>query len=733
MRSLFTLVVAVAMFGCSPAADGVQVQVDAGAALDAACVTGRESCDGRCVDLSSNALNCGACGRACQPSESCVQGACAMVCPDGQTACGGRCVSVASNALNCGACGRACPAGEACIAGSCSAQCSSPRTVCEGVCVDPRSDASNCGACGQACAAGQACQDSLCRRGCPADQVDCGGTCASTRTDGRNCGRCGAVCPGGTTCVDGTCSAACGAGRTACGAACVDTATDPSNCGACGGTCAAGQSCAGGMCRASCASPTTSCGGLCVDTATHGGNCGRCGNACPSGQNCVSGVCRAPVSSVRATWTFPGTLPNPVTRDLRFPTYLAHAFGLVPDGTLTFRFQTACAALTNSGAASQQVTLEARMPGYASARTQVVTLAAGESRSVCVNPVFDLARLYSLTAISAGALEADARDAVGNYIARDSRTVAILPLGGVVWSEPGYRNSEMSALSIVHVAPFDPSILSLRRAVETRSVFPGGFGASGYGRTPIQRARTIAARGNVSHVVFLEQNEDFLLQLNTASGGSVNLYLFTPTQFEAWQAGTGNGVLALNNTVGAGATLRYRATAAGYAYAVIHNVDTASSRTVTFTPSNSRQDVAYDALGSIYEELRSRNFSYTNIGTAYYASEQVQYIRRPRDLLATRTGNCIEGSILFASVLENIGMEPVIFRVPGHAFVGVRSAPGSTVIWPVETTMLGVAAFATAFTTGIEEIGMNATLPAEEAHFIDVTNARRAGLRPIPM
>lgn len=436
---------------------------------------------------------------------------------------------------------------------------------------------------------------------------------------------------------------------------------------------------------------------------------------------------------MRATWTFPGTLPNPVTRELRFPTYLAHAFGLVPDGTLTFRFQAACASLMNSAASSQQVTLEARMPGYASARTQVVTLAAGESRSVCVNPVFDLARLYALTAISAGALEADARDSAGNFIARDSRTVAVLPLGGVVWSEPGYSNVEMSALSIVHVAPLDASVLALRRAVETRSVFPGGFGASGYTRTPIQRSQGIAPRGHTSHIVFLEQNEDFSLRVDAASGGAVNLYLFTAAQFDAWEAGTGTALLAASNNAGTGATLRGRATTSGYHYAVIHNVDAASSRGVTYTPSNSRQDVAYDALASIYDELRSRSFSYTNIGTAYYASEQVQYIRRPRDLLATRTGNCIEGSILFASVLENVGMEPVVFRVPGHAFVGVRSAPGSNVIWPVETTMLSSSTFGPAFSMGLDELVMNATLPAEQAHFIDVTNARRAGLRPIPM
>ena len=33
-------------------------------------------------DTSSNALNCGACGRSCQAAQACVRGACVVLCPD---------------------------------------------------------------------------------------------------------------------------------------------------------------------------------------------------------------------------------------------------------------------------------------------------------------------------------------------------------------------------------------------------------------------------------------------------------------------------------------------------------------------------------------------------------------------------------------------------------------------------------------------------------------------------
>lgn len=425
---------------------------------------------------------------------------------------------------------------------------------------------------------------------------------------------------------------------------------------------------------------------------------------------------------------------NPVTSELRFPTYLAHTFGLITGTVGPFRFETACVTLTNSSMSAQTVNLQARMPGYGSPRMQTVMLAGMESRSVCVNPIFDLSRLYSLTAITAGALEADAQDGSGAYLSRASQTVAILPVGGVVWALPGASTPEMSALSVVQIAPLDSSVLELRRDAEARSIFPGRFGASGYVRDTFARDRTIAARGHERFGIFLEAGETFQVTLNAVTGGAVGLYLFTASQYDSWFAGSTSpmAVQALNDQR-TGALLRYTATASGNYQLVIHNVDTASTRQVRYTPSNTRFDVVYDALASIYEELRARGFSYTNISTAYYDSERVQYIRRPRELIASRTGNCIEGSVVFASVLENMGMQPVIYRIPGHAFVGVRSAPGSEVVWPVETTLLGAAPFGTAFSYGIMEVLDNASLPLETGHTIDVTAARRLGLRPIPM
>lgn len=65
-----------------------------GACTVAGCVAGRGDCDrsyanGCEVDLGNNAAHCGMCGRACAPTESCVEGSCAPIVPRIRTVAGG--------------------------------------------------------------------------------------------------------------------------------------------------------------------------------------------------------------------------------------------------------------------------------------------------------------------------------------------------------------------------------------------------------------------------------------------------------------------------------------------------------------------------------------------------------------------------------------------------------------------------------------------------------------------
>jgi len=78
---------------------------------------------------------------------------------------------------------------------------------------------------------------------------------------------------------------------------------------------------------------------------------------------------------------------------------------------------------------------------------------------------------------------------------------------------------------------------------------------------------------------------------------------------------------------------------------------------------------------AIYTTLQSNlNIIYTNSSTQYGTDEmttKAQRLRLPEDIMETGTANCLEGTILFATLLEAAHLNPVIvIASAGHAFVG---------------------------------------------------------------
>ena len=70
-----------------------------------------------------------------------------------------------------------------------------------------------------------------------------------------------------------------------------------------------------------------------------------------------------------------------------------------------------------------------------------------------------------------------------------------------------------------------------------------------------------------------------------------------------------------------------------------------------------------------------------------------QRVRLPRESLATQQANCIDGTILFAALLEGISLNPAIVVVPGHAFLAWETWRDSGTWQYLETTMIGTHGF----------------------------------------
>ena len=86
---------------------------------------------------------------------------------------------------------------------------------------------------------------------------------------------------------------------------------------------------------------------------------------------------------------------------------------------------------------------------------------------------------------------------------------------------------------------------------------------------------------------------------------------------------------------------------------------------------------------------------------------------------------------MFASLFENLGMDPVIVLVPGHAYVGVRIAEDSDKYYYIETSLVGRnATFESAVKAA--NAGM-AKWPVDKVTRIHIDDARRAGIYPMPL
>jgi hypothetical protein len=136
---------------------------------------------------------------------------------------------------------------------------------------------------------------------------------------------------------------------------------------------------------------------------------------------------------------------------------------------------------------------------------------------------------------------------------------------------------------------------------------------------------------------------------------------------------------------------------------------------------------------AIYRALQQKGVSYVKSSATFGNSANAavsERIRMPFESLRDGAANCIDGAVMFASLFENLGMDPVIVLVPGHAYVGVRIAENSDKYYYIETALVGRnATFESAVKAANEGLSKWA---ADKVMRIQIDDARRAGIYPMP-
>jgi hypothetical protein len=104
-----------------------------------------------------------------------------------------------------------------------------------------------------------------------------------------------------------------------------------------------------------------------------------------------------------------------------------------------------------------------------------------------------------------------------------------------------------------------------------------------------------------------------------------------------------------------------------------------------------------------FTALKGHGSTYVNSVLAMTPEQGLcgQRVRLPRESLADKAANCIDGTVLFASLLEAMSLDPAIVIVPGHAFLGWRAWDEGPPEWRyLETTMIGSSTFEEARASG---------------------------------
>jgi hypothetical protein len=145
-------------------------------------------------------------------------------------------------------------------------------------------------------------------------------------------------------------------------------------------------------------------------------------------------------------------------------------------------------------------------------------------------------------------------------------------------------------------------------------------------------------------------------------------------------------------------------------------------------------------VAAIWTELQKRGVTYVMDPSINTDFVQVQRTRLPTEVLASTNAQCLEGTLLFATLLEAVGLRPIIVTVPGHAFVGWHATNADGLGGPiplfVETTMIGNATFEEAVKVAMARVKQESDSGAFDrgvSRLLEVTELRAQGITAQPM
>ena len=143
-----------------------------------------------------------------------------------------------------------------------------------------------------------------------------------------------------------------------------------------------------------------------------------------------------------------------------------------------------------------------------------------------------------------------------------------------------------------------------------------------------------------------------------------------------------------------------------------------------------QEEESYIEARAIFNALKHSGLSYVKSSlTLGDHSNWSERVRMPHASLAQSSANCIDAVVAYASLFENLGMEPTVVLVPGHAYVAVKVARRSDKLLFIDAAQTGRTTFDLAVAAA--ESGMERNDPSSVRR-INIGEARSVGIYPMP-
>lgn len=99
----------------------------------------------------------------------------------------------------------------------------------------------------------------------------------------------------------------------------------------------------------------------------------------------------------------------------------------------------------------------------------------------------------------------------------------------------------------------------------------------------------------------------------------------------------------------------------------------------------------YRQVYALWHALSERDVRDSSITTSVAESDSVasQHVRLIDESINNGQANCVDGSVLMASLLRKIGVEPLLIIVPGHCYLAFFLDAECKSLAALETTMIG--------------------------------------------